>query len=66
MGRKTIPDFIKMAEEGTKMTWITGYDYLTAKYEERAGVDMILVGDSAKPGQIYDALHSGHDRAFVY
>ena len=46
MGRKTIPDFVKMAKEGDKVTWITGYDYLTAKYEERAGLDMILVGDS--------------------
>ena len=46
MGRKTIPDFVKMAKEGDKVTWITGYDYLTAKYEERAGMDMILVGDS--------------------
>lgn len=44
--RKTIPDFIKMMENGEKLTWVTGYDYLTAKYEERAGLDMILVGDS--------------------
>ena len=27
---------------------------------------LILIGDSLKPGQIYDALHSAHDRAFVY
>lgn len=46
MGRKTIPDFVQMAKDGDKVTWITGYDYLTAKYEERAGLDMILVGDS--------------------
>jgi 3-methyl-2-oxobutanoate hydroxymethyltransferase len=46
MGRKTIPDFVQMAKDGDKVTWITGYDYLTAKYEERAGMDMILVGDS--------------------
>ena len=30
------------------------------------GDKLILVGDSGKPGQIYDALHSGHDKAFVY
>ena len=35
-----------MAKTGEKITWLTGYDYLTAKYEEKAGVDMILVGDS--------------------
>ena len=35
-----------MTKTGEKITWLTGYDYLTAKYEEKAGVDMILVGDS--------------------
>lgn len=35
-----------MAKTGEKITWLTAYDYLTAKYEEKAGVDMILVGDS--------------------
>ena len=30
------------------------------------GDKLILVGDSCRPGQIYDALHSGHDKAFVY
>ena len=33
---------------------------------EEYGDKLILVGDSCKPGQIYDALHSGHDKAFVY
>jgi len=46
MSKKSINDFQKMAAEGTKITWLTGYDYLTAKMEEKAGVDMILVGDS--------------------
>lgn len=44
--KKTILDFKRMAAEGEKIVYLTGYDYLTAKYEERAGVDMILVGDS--------------------
>ena len=44
--KKTILDLRRMAAAGEKATWLTGYDYLTAKYEERAGVDMILVGDS--------------------
>ena len=44
--KKSILDFRRMAKEGEKMTWLTCYDYLTAKYQERAGVDMILVGDS--------------------
>ena len=44
--KKSILDFRAMVERGEKIVWLTGYDYLTAKYEERAGVDMILVGDS--------------------
>ncbi len=38
------------------------YDELKEAY----GNNLILVGDADRPGQIYDALHSGHDRAFVY
>ena len=44
--KKTILDFNKMISEGSKITYLTAYDYLTAKYQERAGIDMILVGDS--------------------
>jgi len=44
--KKTMLDFIRMAASGEKITYLTAYDYLTAKYQERAGVDMILVGDS--------------------
>ena len=44
--KKSILDLRRMAAAGEKIVWLTGYDYLTAKYEEKAGVDMILVGDS--------------------
>lgn len=44
--KKSILDFRRMKENGEKIAWLTGYDYLTAKYEEKAGLDMILVGDS--------------------
>ena len=30
------------------------------------GESLILVGDACKPGQIYDALHSAYDKAFVF
>jgi 3-methyl-2-oxobutanoate hydroxymethyltransferase len=46
MMKKSIINFREMAAKKEKIVYITGYDYLTAKYEERAGVDMILVGDS--------------------
>ncbi|MBQ9327899.1 MAG: FAD-dependent oxidoreductase [Solobacterium sp.] len=34
--------------------------------KEAYGDNLILAGDSARPGQIYDALHSAYDRAFVF
>lgn len=46
MSKKTIHDFYNMVETGEKIVYLTAYDYLTAKMEEKAGVDMILVGDS--------------------
>jgi 3-methyl-2-oxobutanoate hydroxymethyltransferase len=44
--KKTILDFNRMVAKGEKITYLTAYDYLTAKYQEKAGIDMILVGDS--------------------
>ena len=44
--KKSILDFKEMKQKGEKITLLTCYDYLTAKYEEQAGVDIILVGDS--------------------
>jgi 3-methyl-2-oxobutanoate hydroxymethyltransferase len=35
-----------MKRAGEKIAWLTAYDYPTATFEEAAGVDMILVGDS--------------------
>lgn len=46
MAKKSILDIKKMVENNEKIVFLTCYDYLTAKYQERAGVDMILVGDS--------------------
>lgn len=33
-------------EEGEKVSWLSIYDYATALYADRAGIEMILVGDS--------------------
>lgn len=42
----TIPDLYAMVERGERITFLTAYDYPTALLEDRAGIDMILVGDS--------------------
>ncbi|MDA3787006.1 MAG: 3-methyl-2-oxobutanoate hydroxymethyltransferase [Desulfobacula sp.] len=36
----------KMKDSGEKAVWITAYDYWNASFAEKAGMDMILVGDS--------------------
>jgi len=46
MAKKMIQDFYRMKKQGEKITWLTAYDYPTAQFEEEAGVEMILVGDS--------------------
>lgn len=44
--KTTVTTLQKMKEEGKKITMLTAYDYSTAKLEDEAGIDTILVGDS--------------------
>ena len=44
--KKGLFDLHEMKRAGEKIAWLTAYDYPTATFEEAAGVDMILVGDS--------------------
>ena len=44
--KTTVTTLQKMKEEGKKITMLTDYDYSTAKLEDGAGIDTILVGDS--------------------
>ncbi|MBR3352001.1 MAG: FAD-dependent oxidoreductase [Erysipelotrichaceae bacterium] len=39
---------------------------LISELREEFGENVVLVGDADRPGQIYDALHSAYNRAFVF
>jgi 3-methyl-2-oxobutanoate hydroxymethyltransferase len=45
--RITVKSLIEMKQEGEKISMLTAYDYSMAKIVDDAGVDAILVGDSA-------------------
>ena len=42
----TITTLFAKADRGEPISWLTCYDYPTAYFQEQAGIDMILVGDS--------------------
>jgi 3-methyl-2-oxobutanoate hydroxymethyltransferase len=42
----TLPTLFKKVADGQPITMLTCYDYPTAYFQEQAGIDMILVGDS--------------------
>ncbi len=47
MPKKTVLDFREMKRKGARITFLTAYDFPMASFCEKAGMDMILVGDSA-------------------
>jgi 3-methyl-2-oxobutanoate hydroxymethyltransferase len=42
----TLPGLFKKVTDGEQITMLTCYDYPTGYFQEQAGIDMILVGDS--------------------
>lgn len=46
MKKVTIHTLLEKKRDRQKITWLTGYDYPMAQVEEKAGIDIILVGDS--------------------
>jgi 3-methyl-2-oxobutanoate hydroxymethyltransferase len=45
-GKLTIPDLLEQVKQGVPLSMITCYDYPSACIIDRAGVDIVLVGDS--------------------
>ncbi len=46
MASITVPKLAKMKKKGEKISMITAYDFISAKFAEAAEIDIILVGDS--------------------
>jgi 3-methyl-2-oxobutanoate hydroxymethyltransferase len=46
LAKKTVLDFVDMKRKGEKITFLTAYDFPIASFAEKAGIDMLLVGDS--------------------
>lgn len=42
----TIPELARMRKKGEKISMVTAHDYVTGLIADKAGIDMILVGDS--------------------
>jgi len=42
----SVIDLQQMKEKKEQVVWVTAYDFITAQLAEKAGMDMILVGDS--------------------
>jgi 3-methyl-2-oxobutanoate hydroxymethyltransferase len=45
--RVTTATLASLRQRGEPAVWITAYDYPTAVFADRAGADVLLVGDSA-------------------
>jgi hypothetical protein len=54
--------FLRAKENGIKITGLTSYDFLSASIFDRAGIDFLLVGDSARQRRVRIRLDaSGHE-----
>jgi 3-methyl-2-oxobutanoate hydroxymethyltransferase len=68
-GRKvTLRDLAECRRRGIQTTFVTAYDYPTACFADQAGIDMLLVGDSAAMTMLGlpDTLGVGMEEMLVF
>ena len=58
-GKLPLPELAAMKRRGDKIVMVTAYDAPGARFAEDAGIDIVLVGDTAA---MVDARLRGHDR----
>jgi 3-methyl-2-oxobutanoate hydroxymethyltransferase len=44
-----VPDLVGMKERGERIVMLTAYDATMARLLDRAGIDLLLVGDNPRP-----------------
>ena len=65
--RVTTHTLQKMKEKGEKISMLTAYDYSFAKIFDEAGIDILLVGDSAANVIVgYDVPAKFLDKTFFF
>ena len=47
MGKLTLPELAEMKRRGDRIAMVTAYDYPSGRLADEAGLDVVLVGDSA-------------------
>jgi len=60
-GKLALPELIEMKRRGDRIVMITAYDAPSARIADAAGVDLILVGDSAAMDRARPRLDRARD-----